>query len=389
MIKVISATVVAVLLICWAVLEFVLPVKIELSQNLIVPHESYAISSAAQTLHDRILVADLHTDSLLWKRDLNQYENRGHVDVPRLQAGNVALQMFTAVTKSPEGQNYEENTSDSDNITYLVMAQLWPIKTWFSLLERTLYQAGKLEEFASDSNGALVFVKSQRDLTAVLERRAKGNAQIAALYGIEGAHPLEGQLDNVQTLFDVGVRMMGITHFFDNELAGSLHGISGDGLTNFGRAVVLKAVELGMIIDIAHVSIAAVEEILTLTDKPVILSHGGMKGACDTPRNLPDTLMQKVAAHGGLIGIGYWDGAVCDASPLGIVKSIRYAIDTLGVDSVALGSDYDGTVAVTFDTSELAVLTGTMLEQGFSEEEITKVMGANAVDFFSRHLPID
>jgi microsomal dipeptidase-like Zn-dependent dipeptidase len=99
--------------------------------------------------------------------------------------------------------------------------------------------------------------------------------------------------------------------------------------------------------------------------------------------------MQKVAAHGGLIGIGYWDGAVCDASPLGVVKSIRYAIDTLGVDSVALGSDYDGTVSVSFDTSELAVLTDTMLTQGFTEEEITKVMGANAVEFFSRHLPID
>jgi microsomal dipeptidase-like Zn-dependent dipeptidase len=389
MIKIISAGVAVLILICWAVLELIVPAKIELSENHVYPHEPYVISPAGQTLHKRILVADLHSDSLLWKRDLNQHENRGHVDVPRLQAGNVAVQMFTAVTKSPAGQNYEKNTNDSDNITYLAMAQLWPIKTWFSLLERTLYQADKLEQFANKSNGDLVFVKSQRDLAAVLEQRANGSAQIAALYGIEGAHPLEGQLDNVQTLFDVGVRMMGITHFFDNELAGSLHGISGDGLTDFGREAVLKAVGLGMIIDIAHVSPKAVKEILALSTKPVILSHGGMKGACDTSRNLPDELMQEVAAHGGLIGIGYWDGAVCDISPLGVVRSIRYAIDSLGVNSVALGSDYDGTVSVSFDTSELAVLTDTMLAQGFTEEEITKVMGANAVDFFSRHLPID
>jgi microsomal dipeptidase-like Zn-dependent dipeptidase len=124
-----------------------------------------------------------------------------------------------------------------------------------------------------------------------------------------------------------------------------------------------------------------------LSDKPVILSHGGMQGACDTPRNLSDELMKKVATHGGLVGIGFWDGAVCDPSPVGVVKSIRYAIDTLGVDAVALGSDYDGTVEVTFDTAELAVLTQVMLEQDFSEDEITKVMGANTVAFFSRYLP--
>lgn len=389
MIKIISIAVVVFLLIFWALLEYVLPAKIELSQNLIVPHKPYAISSAAQTLHDRILVADLHTDSLLWKRDINKLENRGHVDVPRLQLGNVALQMFTAVTKSPAGQNNDSNTGDSDLITYLVMAQLWPIRTWFSLLERTLYQADKLEEFARKSNGGLVFVKNQQDLNAVLARRVNGDAQIAALYGIEGAHPLEGKLENVQILFDAGVRMIGITHFFDNELAGSLHGVSGAGLTEFGRQVILKAGELGMTVDIAHVSEAAVEEILMLSDKPVILSHGGMRGVCNTPRNLPDELMKKVAIHGGLVGIGFWGSAVCDPSPAGVVNSIRYAIDTLGLDAVALGSDYDGTVTVNFDTSELAVLTDMMLAQGFSEEEVTKIMGANAVDFFSRYLPIN
>jgi microsomal dipeptidase-like Zn-dependent dipeptidase len=387
MIKIISAGVVFLLLIVWWVLEFIVPAQVELSQNIITLHEPYTISPAAQALHDRILVADLHTDSLLWKRDLNKHGNRGHVDVPRLLAGNVALQMFTAVTKSPDGQNYESNTSDSDIITYLAMVQLWPVSTWFSLLERVLYQADKLEQFANESNNDLVFVKNQQDLTAVLALRAKGSSQIAALYGIEGAHSLEGKLNNVQILFDAGVRMIGITHFFDNELAGSLHGISGAGLTEFGRKVVLKAVELGMIVDIAHASPAAVEEILMLSDKPVILSHGGMQGACDTPRNLSDELMKKVAAHGGLVGIGFWDGAVCDPSPVGVVKSIRYAIDTLGVDAVALGSDYDGTVEVTFDTAELAVLTQVMLEQDFSEDEITKVMGANTVAFFSRYLP--
>ncbi len=385
--KLIVVGVLLLLVVLWAALEFVVPAKVEQSQNIVIAHEPYMVSSEAAALHQQLLVADLHTDSLLWKRDLNLQANRGHVDVPRLQQGNVALQMFTAVTKSPKGQNYGSNTGDTDNITYLAMAQLWPVQTWFSLLERVLYQAQKLEEFSVNSNDELVFVKNQQDLAAVLAQRQQGNKQIAALYGIEGAHPLEGELSNVDVVFAAGVRMMGLVHFFDNELSGSLHGISGDGLTEFGRAAVLRALELGIIIDVAHLSPAGVEDVLSLSAQPVILSHGGVKGACDTERNLPDELMIKIAQAGGLVGIGYWDAAVCDITPQGVVKAMRYAIDLLGVDAVALGSDYDGTVTVAFDTSELAVLTQEMLTQGFTTEEITKVMGANAVRFFREHLP--
>ena len=97
--------------------------------------------------------------------------------------------------------------------------------------------------------------------------------------------------------------------------------------------------------------------------------------------------MRAVAANGGLLGIGYWASAICDVSPNGIVASLRYAIDLLGIDHVALGSDFDGTVATPFDTSELAILTQTMLQQGFSEEEIRKVMGGNAQRFFLESLP--
>jgi microsomal dipeptidase-like Zn-dependent dipeptidase len=118
-----------------------------------------------------------------------------------------------------------------------------------------------------------------------------------------------------------------------------------------------------------------------------MLSHGGLKGACDTERNLSDALMKKFASKGGLVGIGYWDAAVCDPSPEGIVKSIRYAIDLLGLEHVALGSDYDGTIHAPFDTSEISVLTAVMLQSGFSEDEIRKVMGENAKRFLLENLP--
>jgi membrane dipeptidase len=97
--------------------------------------------------------------------------------------------------------------------------------------------------------------------------------------------------------------------------------------------------------------------------------------------------MTEIASRGGLVGVGSWEAAVCDITPEGVVRSIRRAIDLLGDDHVALGSDYDGTVEVAFDASELAVLTQTLMDQGFTEEEIRKVMGQNAVAFFLEHLP--
>ncbi len=375
------------LLIALALVHWVLPGQIEGSTNLVRAHAPYEIREDARILHDSLFIADLHTDSLLWKRDLLQLADTGHVDLPRLQHGNVALQIFSATTKSPSGQNYEQNTGDSDNITLLAIAQMWPVRTWTSIYERAAYQLQKLHDFAADSDGELLVIQSAADMQAFAERRGAGEKVVAGIYLTEGAHPLEGELTNLDRLFDSGLRITGLTHFFDNRLGGSLHGQSGAGLTPFGEDVIRRANELGIIIDVAHASPQMVSDVLDLSTAPVILSHGGVKGLCDMSRNLDDALMQRIAAADGLVGIGYWDGAVCDITPLGVVRSIRYAIDLLGVEHVALGSDYDGATEVLFDTSELAILTQTMLDEGFSESEIRQVMGENAKRFFLTHLP--
>jgi microsomal dipeptidase-like Zn-dependent dipeptidase len=368
-----------------ACVHWILPGKVESSMNIVLPHEPYAISDEARRLHESLFIADLHSDSLLWKRDLAERSAIGQMDLPRLRAGNVALQVFSATTKSPAGLNYDRNTADSDQITLLAMASFWPPGTWFSIYERAVYQLDKLHDLGR--RGELLVVRSRQDLEELVTRRQQGEPVIGGVYLIEGAHPLEGDIDKLDRLFGKGLRIAGLTHFFDNELGGSLHGISEDGLSEFGKAVVRRANELGVIIDIAHASPAMVDDVLELSTSPVMLSHGGLEGICDTPRNLPDELMRRVAERGGLVGIGYWDGAVCDPSPEGIVKSIRYAIDLLGAEHVALGSDYDGTVTTAFDTSELAVLTETMMRSGFSEEEIRQVMGENARRFLLENLP--
>ena len=365
--------------------HFFLPEQLEPGFNVYVEHPPYAISDEARALHASLFVADLHSDSLLWKRDLAQRKNVGHMDVPRLKEGNVSLQVLSAVTKSPSGQNYDQNDADSDRITLLTVLSLWPPRTWGSLYERARYQLDKLHAFAA--NTALSVVTNKREMQAFLAARERGDDVIAAIYLIEGAHPLEGDLDKLDALYEQGLRIAGLTHFFDNELGGSLHGVSGEGLSDFGEAAVRRMNELGIIIDVAHASPQMVRDVLRISESPPLLSHGGMKGACDTPRNLDDDLMQAFADAGGLIGIGFWAGAVCNPTPSGVVDSIRYAIDLLGVDHVALGSDYDGTVSVTFDASELAALTQAMLDANFSDVEIRQVMGENVRRFMLQNLP--
>ncbi|MFT5208633.1 MAG: membrane dipeptidase [Flavobacterium sp.] len=384
----ISGIIVGLLLIVgFTFLHWILPSKLESSMNIVTPHSPYQIRPEVQEFHNQLFIADLHSDSLLWKRNLLEESDIGHMDLPRLIKGNVALQVFSATTKSPSGQNYDSNSADSDNITSLAMAQLWPMVTWFSIFERAKYQLSKLHHFAAKSEGKLLVLKNKKDMQAFLSQRLQGEKVVAAIYLIEGAHPFEGELEKLDQLYDDGLRITGLTHFFDNSIGGSLHGISGEGLSSFGKKLIKRANKRNLIIDIAHASPKMVEDVLRLSTKPVILSHGGLKGHCDSSRNLEDTLMQAVAKKDGIIGVGYWDGAICDFTPQGVVNSIRYAIDLLGVDHVALGSDYDGTTEVQFDTSELAILTQTMLDSRFTKSEIRKVMGENVMYFFLEQLP--
>lgn len=360
----------------------VLPQRFDAKTNAVLPHEPYAVSAAALALHESIPVADLHADTLLWKRDPAKRQSRGQTDLVRLREGGVALQVFTAVTKTPPVMNLEDNDADKDSLTLLMIAQAWPPRTWTSIYERAAFQAERLATLEKDAPEDFIFARNASDI-----RRALAEEKLAGVYGIEGAHPLEGELENIDRLYDKGLRVMGLQHFFDNELGGSLHGASGAGLTDFGKSAVDRAVEMGMIIDVAHSSEAVVRDVLARTGKPLIVSHTGLKGHCDTARNFPDALMKEIAAHGGLIGAGYWEEAACATSPEGIAAQIVYAVNLLGPEHVALGSDFDGAVTTAFDASELAALTQALMEAGLDDETIRAVMGGNAVRFFLEHLP--
>ncbi len=347
--------------------------------NPVRDHAPYDISDRAQTLHDSLIIGDLHADTMLWNRDFLMRNDDGHVDLPRMIEGNVALQVFSAVTKSPRGLNFSSNAADApDNITLLAMGQRWPPRTWNSLFERAVFQAEKLHDYANASENFMVLL-SQDDLDTVLANRAGGGTLTGGLLGIEGAHPLEGDIDNLGRLMDQGYRVIALQHFFDNALGGSLHGQNNQGLTDFGREIIQAVQDRGLILDVAHSSPRVVRDVLEMVEMPIIISHTGIFSHCPGPRNISDDLIKGIAETGGLIGIGFWAAVTCDDSPAGVAEAILAAVDLVGVDHVALGSDYDGTVTVAFDASELAALTQALMQAGLSDDDIGKIMGGNLV----------
>jgi microsomal dipeptidase-like Zn-dependent dipeptidase len=355
------------------------PGIVEKGRNAVAAHAPYPVSDTARALHERLVVGDWHADSLLWKRDLLERGERGQVDIPRLLEGGVAVQVFTAVTKSPAGQNYDENAADAfDNITLLAFGQLWPIRTWTSIYERAIYQAEKLHRFEAASGGRLKIIRTGADLDAVLAARAAGKSVVGGILGVEGLHPLEADIAKLDGLFAAGHRVFGLQHFFDNALGGSLHGQGNHGLTEFGRTVVTRLAAMPVVIDVAHSSPQVARDVLEMVAVPIVLSHTGIHSHCPVKRNFPDDLMQAIAASGGVIGMGYWAEVACDKiNPDGIAAMIKAGIAAVGEDHISLGSDFDGSVATAFDTSELPALTDALLRAGVSEAQIAKVMGGN------------
>ncbi len=339
----------------------------------------WPVGEEARRLHASLAIVDLHADTLLWQRDLLSLARRGHVDLPRLQAGGVALQVFSSVTKTPKGQNYDSNSADTDNITLLTIAQLQPPRTWTSLLERSLWHAEKLDRAVLQAEGLLWPVRTAADLDGLVDARRNGRLVTGALLSTEGAHNLEGNLANLDRLHAAGFRMMGLVHFFDNDVGGSMHGTTKGGLTPFGTRVVAAMEEQGIIVDLAHASRKTFFDVLGVARRPVLVSHGGIKASCDTPRNLDTEQLLALKANGGMIGIGYWDAAVCAPTPEATAKAIAAAVAIMGPDHVGLGSDFDGAVTTGFDTAHLDAVTQALLDAGLSEMVIEQVMGGNAL----------
>ena len=360
---------------------------VERRRHRVTGRGSFRASARAVELHRNLTVVDLHADSLLWGRDLLPRSSYGHLDVPRLLDGGVALVGLAAAIRVPWRPNLDRNADRGDLVRLIALSQRWPRPARDGMTDRAMFLADRLRSMAAASGGLLTVIERRADLDAYLARRAGEPRLTAAFLAIEGAHALEGDLDRLEVLARAGYRMLAPSHFLDTPFAGSAHGLVKGGLTALGRDLLSRAEAAGIALDVAHASSATIDDVLALASRPVVASHTGVRAAVPGVRNLPDDQVRGIAATGGVVGIGFWPVACGGEDVRSIARSVVAAIELGGVDHVGLGSDFDGAVSTPIDASGMPLLTDALLADGLSDEEIGAVMGRNAIRVLRATLP--
>ncbi len=385
--KLAAAVFTALLIGVYIFLRFIfVPHILEPKANGLEQHFTSQDLSKVPAFHQDLFISDLHADTLLWNRPISERSSRGHVDIPRLIEGNIALQAFSIVTQAPRNISVVKNENNSDNIFWLAAFSGWPLKSLTRLSERALYQIGKLHQARRERNDFFI-ITSRNELIRYLEKRKENPKITAGWLSIEGAQALEGDLQELNDFYEAGVRMISPAHLTDSNMSGSQQGAQKYGLTELGKAWLKKMDEKKMIIDLAHASAATIDDVIELSTRAPLVSHTGVQGVCPTNRNLTDEQIKKIAQKGGLIGVGFWSEATCGQDLQSIVKSILHVKDLVGIEHVALGSDWDGYVWTPIDAAQMGLLSLELHNSGLSQKEIALIMGQNTLQFLLNYLP--
>ncbi len=369
-------------------------------------------------LHFEAIVADGHNDALLRVLrgcDLTQRHDTGHIDIPRLREGGLDLPFFACW---PSPAYVSRGPDDPDSSAYVVRRMI-----------------DSLRAIASRVPDQLVIVTSGSQAEEVIR-----SGRIAAAIGVEGGHAIQNSLDTLEVLYRLGARYMTLTRITSTDWATSSRDESSGkdlpfrGLTDFGKRVVRRMNELGMIVDISHVGEKTFWDAIRVSDAPVIASHSSVYAICPVDRNLKDDQIRAVAEKGGVVLINFYAGYL-DSSfearrrallerhraqldslralyggdygkvrtvmgrllrpemeqirpPLELlIDHIDYVAKLVGPDYVGLGSDFDG-ISVTpkgiDDVSDLPVITRELLKRGYSPEDVRKILGGNLLRVFKQ-----
>ncbi len=405
------------------------------------------ISEEAKALHSRFLfIADLHADTFLWERDVIGGTAFGHVDLPRLQEGNVALQVFALVTKTPvdarkpvwaELINPDARRcikeDNRDQVSWLRLLQgRFPIARKdlrvravdeISLLLKAVHESRSLAERAPGQRPYFKLIATAQDLRDLLDERRQCKPAVGVLIAIEGAHWIGRETAQIQAavkdLKALKVRMVAPTHRFNNQFGAASEGcIQTSGLTPSGLELLQQVESNAMLVDLAHASDRAIEMALDTLSAPVVISHTGIRRLCPTKgddedcdyeRNLPDRLVQAIARNGGIVGIGFWPEAVgrgmqrlalAFAATKEILSDRDFAAEMRLADPafdpvrhIALGSDFDGAVKTPFDVAHLAALTDLLMTTRaadgrpvFDLDDLSAIYGGNVCRLLAKQL---
>ena len=306
-------------------------------------------------LHFSSVVLDAHCDTLTvledQERDLGERSARGHLDIPRLMQGGVQVQFFAAFI--------DPSFKRAPVLRALELIDLY---------HRELERHGSL----------LQHVQSAGDL-----EKAAAAGKIASLLTLEGGEALAGELSVLRALYRLGVRGLTLTWNGRNELADGVgESGSGGGLTNFGKSVVREMNTLGMLVDVSHLAEPGFWDVLAASGQPVIASHSNCRALCDHPRNLSDDQLRALGRKGGVAGITFVPEFLADreAALEHVLNHIDHAVKVGGLDTVGLGSDFDGTDNLPHGLSDCTFypeITRGLIERGYGEEPVRKILGGN------------
>jgi len=306
-------------------------------------------------------IVDCHCDVLsrIWAKDEGLFSNGGQFDLQRARQSGVIVQ-FCSV--------FAPGTPDSS-------------------LRSVLNQIDKFYVELSLNTGALYLLKTFEDF-----QKHQGSGSIGAVLHLEGGEALGQDPGLLRVLHLLGLRSIGLTWNHRNLLAdGVLDGASGGGLSRLGREVLRLAESLGVIVDLAHIAPRGFFDVLETVAQPVMVSHANTRRLCDHPRNLTDEQLASLASHGGIVGFTLVPEFISSdplaASLDGFVDHLAYASELIGVEHIALGSDFDGTEKpVLKDVSEWPKLEEALQARGFHPSEIEKITQKNSLNFLEQVL---
>ena len=367
------------------------------------------VSDRALALHQSSLVIDGHND-LPWalrdkggafeKVDIAEHQEDMHTDIPRLLKGGIGAQFWSVFV---------------------------PVSTMRNgtALSATLEQIDLVEKMCQKYPDQFEIALSTADI-----RRIHDEGKIASMIGVEGGHSIENSINVLRQLYNRGARYMTLTHSKSLDWADSCTGDAiNNGLSPFGEEVVREMNRLGMLVDISHVSADCMRHTLRVTKAPVVFSHSSANAVAEHPRNVPDDVLKLTAENGGVVMVNFFTGFInpgetkiglkrykyylkvnekypddkekvdalltkfraenpvelnCTAHVL--LDHIEHIIKTAGIDHVGLGSDYDGISTLPAqleDVSTYPIITQGLIDRGYSDEDIKKVLGENLMRAFA------
>lgn len=326
-------------------------------------------------IHKSATVCDAHCDTveriIKHRFDIGNRAKQGHIDLPRLFDGGIDVQVFACCVGGP-GK---------------------PAGSYVKLTKKMIDALHN--QFNKHSNS----IEIALTLSDIQKINQKGS--IAAIIAIEGGQAIENDLNHIKEYYDLGVRIMTLTWKSTDWADASQQRMRHNGLTEFGKSVVREMNKIGMIIDVSHSSEKTTLDVLNVSNDPVIASHSCTKAICSHPRNLNDDLIKRISKLGGVVCINFYslflDQNYYDRvrkrlkaelpSVNKVIEHIEHIIKTGSIDNVGLGSDFDGMNLPPKgleDVSKVPEITRLLMENGYLEEEIYKIMGGNFLRIFGQ-----